>query len=430
VKPVDYELEGIMAMLSQQLAVADKGYLIESFWKFLLFTELAKSVYEEVLGKPAYYMKTDAEANLCGFVEQYKSFITPEFSLRLEAAVRRLGDLPTEGTSEARRSSISERLHSEMLAQLRSVLGNALHSKAKVAILVDNLDKSWDQNTELELLSELLFGLLSVSTSVALDFSRDRRGAVNLSLTLFLRSDIHAAMIKYSRERDKLPVRRISWNDPEMLRRVVEERFVKAGADVTRPEGVWDRYFPSAIRNVPIRDYLAASVLPRPRDLIVLVKASLEFAVNRNHVRIEEEDLLSAQQQYSQFALNSVLSEAKPRIREIDDLLLEFAGGPEIVDGEHIRVAMRRAGISDIRIAEIVDLLTELTFLGPETSPGRYEFTNDEDSLMKTRVMARNLSEEAGAPTRYRVNPPFHAFLEIKPQRAFAPSQLHMELSG
>jgi hypothetical protein len=31
VKPVDYELEGIMAMLSQQLAVADKGYLIESF---------------------------------------------------------------------------------------------------------------------------------------------------------------------------------------------------------------------------------------------------------------------------------------------------------------------------------------------------------------------------------------------------------------
>src|SRR6185437_9306876 len=112
VKPVDYELEGLMAMLAQQLAVSDKGYLIESFWKFLLFTELAKSVYEEILGKPQYYEKTEAETELCEFVEEQQSLITPEFSVRLEAAVRRLGSLPTEGASEARRATISERLHS------------------------------------------------------------------------------------------------------------------------------------------------------------------------------------------------------------------------------------------------------------------------------------------------------------------------------
>ena len=96
VKPVEYELEGLMAMLAQQLAIADKGYLIESFWKFLLFTELAKSVYEEILGKPRYYERTEAEANLCAFVQEQQSLITPEFSLRLEAAVRRLGNLPTK----------------------------------------------------------------------------------------------------------------------------------------------------------------------------------------------------------------------------------------------------------------------------------------------------------------------------------------------
>jgi len=430
VKPVDYELEGLTAMLAQQLAVADKGYLIESFWKFLLFTELAKSAYEEVLGKPQYYVRTEVETQLCEFVEEHQSLIKPEFSTRLEAAVRRLGNLPTIGASEAHRATISERLHSEMLARLRVLLGNALRSKEKVAILVDNLDKSWDHHTDLGMLSELLFGLLSVSTRVALEFSRERRGAVNLSLTIFLRSDIYAAMIKYARERDKLPVRRISWHDPELLRRVVEERFVKSGADVTRPEQVWDRYFPPAVRNIPTRDYLASAVLPRPRDLIFLVKASLEYAVNRGHGRIEEADILSAQPQYSSFALNSVLAEATPRIPEIDDLLLEFAGGPEIVDGEHIKIAMRRAGISEIRIAEIVDLLTELTFLGPETSPGHFEYINDEDSLMKTRVMARNLSEEAGLPTRYRVNPAFHAFLEISPQRAVAPGQLQMDLAA
>ena len=205
---------------------------------------------------------------------------------------------------------------------------------------------------------------------------------------------------------------------------------MKSGADVTRPGEVWDRYFPPTVRNIRRRDYLATATLPRPRDLIFLVKASLEFAVNRGHGRIEETDLLSAQLEYSRFALNSVLAEATPRIPEVDDLLLEFASGREIVDGEDIKVARRRAGISEIRIAEIIDLLIELTFLGPETSFGRFDFINDEDSLMKTRVMARKLSEEAVHPTRYRINPAFHAFLEITPQGARASGQLEMELHG
>lgn len=236
--------------------------------------------------------------------------------------------------------------------------------------------------------------------------------------------------LKWVRERDKLPVRRINWQDPELLRRVVEERFVKSGADVARPSDIWSRYFPASIESIPIRNYLVSATLPRPRDLIFLVKAALECAVNRGHGQIEEADLRSAQLEYSRFALNSVVAEAAPRVPEIDDLLLEFARAGEIVDREDIKVAMRRAGLNEIRFTEIVDLLTELTFLGPETSPDRFDFINDEDSLMKTRVMARNFSEEVGQQTRYRINPPFHAFLEIAPKRALAPGQLQIELSS
>ncbi len=419
-------------MLAQQLAVAEKGYLIESFWKFLLYTELARSVYEEVLGKPVYYEKTDAERELCEFVDEHQSLITPEFSVRLEAAVRSLRDLPAEDTSEARRATISERLHTEMLASLRSLLGKVLHSQAKVAILVDNLDKSWDQNTNLNLLSEFLFGLLSVSTRISQDFSKESywRDAVNLSLTLFLRSDIYAAMISYARERDKLPVRRISWHDSELLRRVVEERFVKSGADVVRPEDIWDRYFPPMVRGISTRDHLAASVLPRPRDLIYLVKAALEFAVNRDHGRIDEKDLLSAQQQYSHFALDSVLAEATPRFPEMDDLLLEFAGGPEIVDLDRIKVGMRKAGIDEHRVDETVDLLIQLTFLGPETAPGRFVFVYDEDVSMKVHVMARNVAEQSGVAPRYNIHPAFHSFLEVLPQKTVAPGQMQIDLSS
>jgi hypothetical protein len=330
IKPVDYELQGLLDMLRQEIPRAEKGYLIESFWKFLVYTELTKTVYDELLGKPDYYVRTGDESRLCEFVEQHRSLITSEFSGRLEAVVARLIDLERGGNSEQQRVRISERLHSEMISKLRVLLGKVLATRSKVVILVDNLDKAWTESADLELLSEFLYSLLGVSARIAQEFARDasKLRPVALFFTLFLRSDIHAAMIRFARERDKLPVRRLTWEDPELLRRVVEERFLASGAQVAFPGEIWDRYFAPTVEGAPTREYLMQLILPRPRDLIYLVKAALQFAINRGHTRIEEKDLTSGILQYSRFALDSLLVEAAPRIRGIEDLLLNFVQGP------------------------------------------------------------------------------------------------------
>lgn len=433
VKPVDYELEALVAMLRLELTRSEKGYLVESFWKFLLYTELTRGLYEQTVGKPAYYDKTSAELDLCRFVEAHRSIVTPEFSVRLESAVRQLQTLPVEGTAESQRQKISERLHSTLLPEMRAILGKALRDKARVAILVDNLDKAWNPQADLRLLSELLFGLLAVSLRVAQDFADDShsRDAVSLSLTLFLRSDILSALIGYARERDKLPIRRITWDDPESLRRVVEERFVSSGADVARPDGIWDRYFTPAVRGVPTRDYLAGSVLPRPRDLIYLVKTALQFAINRGHGRIEEKDLISAEQQYSRFALDSLLVENGTRVPRLEELIFEFVGAPEIIGDEDIKRAMSAAGLSESELQRVVDALSEFTFLGPEVGPNRFMFMYDEDNATKIQVMARKTAaEQAGGARRYQINRPFHAYLDIKPHPAVSLGQLPMNLQA
>ena len=41
-------------MLRQELNRSEKGYLVESFWKFLLYTELARSLDEAIRSKPTY----------------------------------------------------------------------------------------------------------------------------------------------------------------------------------------------------------------------------------------------------------------------------------------------------------------------------------------------------------------------------------------
>lgn len=143
IKPVAYELEGVVQLLSQTLANADSGYLIESLWKFLISTELAKSLYTQINSKAAYVGRTPSERDLIEFVEQNTSWIMPEFSIRLESAVNKLIKVSTTGTVETRRKSISEELHGDMLPRLKVVIGTLVTGKEHVVILVDNLDKAW-----------------------------------------------------------------------------------------------------------------------------------------------------------------------------------------------------------------------------------------------------------------------------------------------
>jgi hypothetical protein len=434
IKPVGYELEGLLSILRKELSRAEKGYLVESFWKFLLYTELAKSVYDQLLGKPEYYVRTSAEAALCEFVEQYRSLITPEFSSRLETTVAQLHGL-SDGQIEngGHKLRISELLHNEMLARLRVLLGAVLQTKLKVSILVDNLDKAWNPNGDLSLLSDLLFGLLSVSRRVADEFERNASGLakVNLSFVLFLRSDIYAAMLEFAKERDKLPARLITWSDTELLKRIIEERFMNSGADVVSPHEVWERYFAPTVHGIPSWEYVGQRIFPKPRDLIFLVKSSLQFAVNRGHTRVEEKDVLDGEKEYSRFALNSLIVEAVVKIPNVEDLLMHFVQSPEVVAEEDISTRLSKIASSgtEIRTETVVEWLTRLTFIAFEAAPNRFEFLYDQQDLRKLTAMARKTADETtGGVRRFRIHPAFHSFLEIQPHSATTPGQMMINL--
>jgi hypothetical protein len=431
IKPVGYELEGLMIVLREELSRAEKGYLVESFWKFLVYTELTKSVYDQLLGKPDYYVRTPAEAALCEFIEQHQSLIVPEFSIRLETAVASLREVPRALQPEGRRFRVSELLHNEMLARLRVLLGEVLKTKAKVTILVDNLDKAWNTNGDLPLLSELLFGLLSVSRRVAEEFWRDASGraAVNLFFALFLRSDIYAAMLQFAKERDKLPARLMIWSDPDLLKRVIEARFMKSGADLKFPNEVWERYFVPTVRGIPTWEYIGHRMLPRPRDLIYLIKSALQFAVNRGRTRVEEKDFTDAERQYSRFALDALIVEAGVRISSIEDLLLHFVQSSEIITESEISTRLVAANLPESKLEDVIKLFVELTFVGFEVAPNRFEFLYDEQDERKFSIMARKTADETtNGVRRFRIHPAFHAFLEIKSHSATTPGQMIINL--
>ena len=70
IKPVGYELNGIMKLLSMTLSKAQQGFMLESLWKFLIYTELAKSVYNEVESK-LYRGILDNEIGFIKYVDEH-----------------------------------------------------------------------------------------------------------------------------------------------------------------------------------------------------------------------------------------------------------------------------------------------------------------------------------------------------------------------
>jgi hypothetical protein len=145
IKPVAYELEGIVSLLRKYKERDAKGYAIESLWKFLLYTELANAAAEPLKKQPAGSLNPD-ESELLRLLHEERGVLSEDFTIRLQRCAEAI--LATEadqGSPEKYRVAISEAIHQGVLKQLRILLGRILASKKRVAILIDNLDKAWDK---------------------------------------------------------------------------------------------------------------------------------------------------------------------------------------------------------------------------------------------------------------------------------------------
>jgi hypothetical protein len=335
------------------------------------------------------------------------------FSQRVNRAVRSLIGIGTVDGPDQQRTKISELLHDTEIRDLRELIGKVLLGKKKVAILIDRLDEPWGPAHEVEHLSELLSGLLRVGSNIIDDFrsSSRWRESVTVSITIFIRSDIFAHVQPLAVEQDKLPIRRISWGDEELLK-VIDQRLEHAAGNFS-PERIWTDLFPAEVTGIPTREWIITHSMPRPRDVIYFVKEAIAIAVNRGHEVVTPEDLLDGRNRYSQFVFVSVLAEDSPRKQKLEAILYEFAGAPRIVGSADVRARIEKAGVSDGDIEFYVDLLCDITFMGVQTRSG-FTFASNEIERRMLREVSARLAHEAGREEAYEIQPAFYQALQIE----------------
>lgn len=414
VKPSDYELEGIFELFQLSLTYSETSNLVESLWKYLIYTEIAKKVYNKLLAGHTLTL-SEAELRLKEFVEGWENIILNDFTVRLEKTVSRVCNIDFGNTVVERRSKVSEILHMNFLNQLQLYLKEVLHSYTKVVILIDNLDKAWSKRDNIEFLANFLYGLLNVGDRIPKSFGQedDKRASVQLSLIVFLRTDILNFILTDAREPDKLKYSYIEWDDYILLQRVVEERFLFSLSDTDLSnDDVWSTYFVNSIDGLPTKQFLVDSIIPRPRDIIFVCKQALTNAINHLHTKIERDDLLQALQEYSKHVYLAMLAETEVLIDDAENLFIGFAGSAPIVTRQQISEAIEYANLS-VNIDHAIDVLCDVTFLGLETKEDVFEYIYDASRKKIIRSLASKLTAKMGVE-RYQINKPFYKHLGIE----------------
>jgi hypothetical protein len=415
IKPVDYELTGLLDVLRRYRGKESRNYLIENMWKLLIYSEIARALIESAEASPAGIGPKGALRELRDFVNQRIPNVREDFALRLEQVVEQLldGTAPDAQGIAVSRDNIGAALGGVFIRDLRRKLEAALSNHQRVAILIDNLDKAWDRHADLDDLSQLLLGLLTTVGRVASEFRTEtgRQDDLTFSLAVFLRDDIYQHLIRVAREPDKIKTASITWDDPNLLFRIVDERFIISRG--SSPEELWNRFICPTVDDIPTRDYLFARVLPRPRDLLFLINSVMSNAVNSGHEQVLEQDIKNAERAYSRFAFEAALVANSITTDKLEELLYEFVGSSALITEDDIKSAIARAGISPEMQADVTAHLLALQFIGRQIGDERFSYESEGPGAKVIEVLARKTAEAHGGLRQYRVHPAFCPFLEI-----------------
>lgn len=421
IKPSSYELAGLLELLHRLKTTSSSDYLISNLWTFLIYTEVAIHVVRAARLKPAGVAEGTPQRALEIELENLNVDLDGDLADRLEEMVSDLLGRRLD-SSEDEKQFIANGIRVHALNNLKRSLRTSLHEFGRVAVLIDNLDKAWETGTDYKLMSKFLLTLLTTSGKMEKELGRNDQGCapVNLTLSVFLRTDIFDVMSSFAREPDKIGQLSVHWEDQELLARVLEERYgakkVKGKRHLDGSE-VWNAAFVPDVKGTPTRDYMLWRTLPRPRDLIYFANAALTTAINRKHQLIQEADIVLAESQYSKFAIEALLVESEAEGFDLEEILYEFAGMDSTLSELELREALAIVGNPD----EVKSWLVKTSFLGIEITEGDFVHVEGETAARRKLKVAERLSKRLDRPVQFRIHPAFRHYLDVRDDDLHAP---------
>lgn len=416
IKPVNFELDGIVKLLENLEDDFELGYAIESVWKFLIYSEIARNIYDKIKNTPLYAI-SETEQSYIDFIEHNPTIFLTDLSTRLEERISAMIDSNQEISNKQAdfRLKIAEILHDTTIYKVRELFASVISKNEKIVVLIDNLDKSWRRDSNHKLLSRYILGLLGSVGRIhgQLSVIKSKNKNIQFSLAIFLRSDIFQYILLEAREPDKIEVTKLFWNDQQILIRIIEERFVALSQGGFNDVDLWDKMICYSVGGEQVKSYIFNRIYPRPRDLIYFLNRAKDVAVSRGHKQIEDEDIIHAYKEYSTWVFDSLVAESSGSGDSIREFLYRLSGNNAYITEDDIILIMMDINIivdetQHDEIKAFTNKLLLLSIIGVEVKQNDFRF----DYFMEDSKVVSNMALKHGSK-KYKIHPSLYSYLEI-----------------
>ena len=422
IKPIAFRIATFGRLIEDYFPNPDiAADFIERTWRAIIYAEIAVAVSGLIDRDTRFREMTAEETSVLKYIEDHSEFVEADFAGKIEI-IRAIVTESVAGGYSANRAlrTVAEELSRPLVEAYSSIFRRF----QQIVVLVDNLDKAWSISEDRTVQTRLIFGLLEFQGTIGRELSSTKG---DVRILVFLREDIFAHVMRDANEPDKvrLVFSQITWPDVGQLVDLLERRF-HAWPDVgqlvaerrfhapTLPDGaVWDTLFCPEVAGRNTKEYLLDHVMPRPRDLIHVVRSAIDSCVGKSRSRIEGDDLKDAFKEYFQFLIDNMFTEYGSYLSNLRDLVQGFAGSGVRHSGYQIWRTVRPFLRPNGGFFEVVEFLFRVSFLGIERSgEWLFAYTND-DAERLLPVVRRGLRWYGMGRTQFVIHRAFHAGLQL-----------------
>jgi hypothetical protein len=404
-KPEGHQFTKLRESVLSELTEGVQQHALTAFWNYILVMELA----HQIVRHESQFQYRDLKLRVvyARIVEAYgedESTEQADFSERLLKLVGQIEQRRKETTGlPSSTADITQLIHSRDIRKLNDAL-TAYFSMTRrdVWLLFDNLDKGWPVHAAQPHDVLLLRCLLEATRKLQRQF--ESRG-VELHSVVFIRNDIYEHLIKEPADRGKDTPVILDWNDAEVFKDILRRRIGQsAGLPNYSFEDLWALFFDLQVRGQSSFDYILNRTLMRPREVIRFVRECLNVAINRNHDRVSETDILHAEKSYSEDALVDITLEMKDVKPEYGDVPYAFIGASQIMSRQQVDQRLLDVKVPAKELDSVIQLLLWFGFLGI--------FVRDDDERYAYQFDHELKRMQIGLPTfAFSIHPAFRKVL-------------------
>jgi len=357
-----FELQGVTDVIAKSL-----------FWRYVLSLQVAKHLVSHAAA--AHRRSVPAVGVLRKFLTANGQSIDPKLHEQFWRAIQRLKSLslgafganlsveveaPSEGLKTFNQLEVVER---HLLECLRALACPLDHDR--LLLLVDQIEQVWSNDPQSD---AMVTGLLLAAKHVSSRFSPVR-------CVVFLRSDIYDVLRFSEGDKFRGEEMRIDWTSVA-LQDLALARARASTCDPLTAMELWAELFPHEVDGIPMPEYLLSRTLMRPRDLIQFANACRDTAEKNGHGRVEQQDVLEAEVQFSQWKLQDLVREYEVNYPFLADLFTLFQNSGYIISRAALsaRLDTRQSTLlrrfpqytSNLTVDAVIDILYGIGFLGVE----------------------------------------------------------------